>query len=197
VLINHVPFVLDPSRGPEGTLVGHVARANPVWRALTPGGPASVLVFHGPQAYITPAWYPGKAAHGKVVPTWNYAVVHAHGVAHAVHEVDWKLSMLERLSQAHEAAQAQPWQVSDAPADYIDGMLRAIVGIEVPIDRLEAKLKASQDEALPDRLGTLAGLQQSDSNTSRTMGAWVGAALAEEKIADCAIQSSAGGTFFT
>jgi transcriptional regulator len=178
--INHVPFVLDRAHGPQGTLVGHVARANPVWQALEAGAP-SVVVFHGPQAYITPGWYPGKAAHGKVVPTWNYAVVHAHGVARAVHDTDWKRAMLERLSQAHEAAQPQPWQVSDAPADYIDRMLRAIVGIELPIDRLEGKLKASQDEDLPDRLGTVAGLQRSENPASRTMGAWVAAAVNDEK----------------
>jgi transcriptional regulator len=178
--INHVPFVLDRAHGPQGTLVGHVARANPVWQALEAGAP-SVVVFHGPQAYITPGWYPGKAAHGKVVPTWNYAVVHAHGVARAVHDTDWKRAMLERLSQAHEAAQPQPWQVSDAPADYIDRMLRAIVGIELPIDRLEGKLKASQDEDLPDRLGTVAGLQRSENPASRAMGAWVAAAVNSEK----------------
>ena len=178
--INHVPFVLDSTRGPQGTLVGHVARANPVWRALEAGAP-SVVVFHGPQAYITPGWYPGKAVHGKVVPTWNYAVVHAHGVARAVHEADWMRAMLDRLSQAHEAIQPQPWRVSDAPADYIDRMLRATVGIELPIDRLEGKLKASQDEDLPDRLGTVAGLQRSENPASRAMGAWVAAAVNGEK----------------
>ena len=181
VLINHVPFFLDRSRGTHGTLVGHVARANPVWRGLESGGQASVLVFHGPQAYITPGWYPGKVAHGKVVPTWNYAVVHAHGVARAVHEAGWKLAMRERLSHAHEAAQARPWRVDDAPADHIDRKLRAIVGIEVPVERLEGKLKASQDEDLPDRLGTAAGLQQTDSDTSRAMGGWVVATLDVEK----------------
>ena len=176
LVINHVPFWLDRQNGPNGTLVGHVARANPVWRTLGAAA-ASVVVFQGPQAYITPGWYPGKTQHGKVVPTWNYAVVHAHGVARAVHEADWKRVMLERLSHAQEATQDQPWRVSDAPVDYIDGMLRAIVGIEIPIDRLEGKLKASQDEDLPDRLGTMSGLGAAASDTERAMGYLVAAAL--------------------
>lgn len=178
--INHVPFVLDRTRGPQGTLVGHVARANLVWQALEAGTP-SVVVFHGPQAYITPSWYPGKAVHGKVVPTWNYAVVHAHAVARAVHESDWKRTMLDRLSQAHEAAQPQPWQVSEAPADDIDRMLCAVVGIELSIDRLEGKVKASQDEDLPDRWGSAAGLQASASDAARAMGARVAAVCERRK----------------
>ena len=155
---NHVPFLLDRSRGPHGTLIGHVARANPVWRALGTATP-SLVMFQGPQSYITPNWYPGKAEHGKVVPTWDYAVVHAHGVARAVEDPAWLLDLLERLTNAHEAAQPAPWQVKDAPADYIDKLLRAIVGIEIPIARLEGKLKASQDEAVRDRLGTVEGLR--------------------------------------
>ena len=158
MIANHVPFLLDRSRGPHGTLVGHVARANPVWRALDTAT-SSLVMFQGPQSYITPNWYPGKAEHGKVVPTWDYAVVHAHGVARAVEDPAWLLEMLERLTNANEAAQPAPWQVKDAPADYIHKLLRAIVGIEMPIDRLDGKLKASQDEAVRDRLGTVAGLR--------------------------------------
>lgn len=158
LLANHVPFLLDRARGPHGTLIGHVARANPVWRALDPGI-ASLVMFQGPQLYITPNWYPGKAEHGKVVPTWDYAVVHAHGVARAVEDPAWLMDMLERLTAAHEAAQPAPWRVQDAPAAYIDKLLRAIVGIEIPIERLEGKLKASQDEAVRDRIGTIAGLR--------------------------------------
>ncbi|MBD8528449.1 MULTISPECIES: FMN-binding negative transcriptional regulator [unclassified Massilia] len=158
LLANHIPFLLDRERGPHGTLVGHVARANPVWRALAAGSP-SLVMFQGPQAYITPNWYPGKAEHGKVVPTWDYAVVHAHGVARAVEDPAWLMDMLDRLTNAQEAAQPAPWKVSDAPRGYIDKLLRAIVGIEIPIDRLEGKLKASQDEAVRDRLGTVEGLR--------------------------------------
>ena len=158
LVANHIPFLLDRNRGPHGTLVGHVARANPVWRALGAGTP-SLVMFQGPQSYITPNWYPGKAEHGKVVPTWDYAVVHAHGVARAVEDPAWLMDMLDRLTNAQEAAQPVPWQVNDAPRDYIDKLLRAIVGIEIPIDRLEGKLKASQDEAVRDRLGTVEGLR--------------------------------------
>ena len=159
LVANHIPFLLDRHQGPLGTLVGHVARANPVWRGLHPDLP-SVVMFQGPQSYITPGWYPGKQAHGRVVPTWDYAVAHAHGVARSVDDRGWMLRMLERLTAFHEAAQPAPWSVADAPADYIDRLLRSIVGIEIPIDRLEAKLKASQDEDLQDRWGTVAGLRE-------------------------------------
>ena len=172
LVANHLPFVLDRSRGPHGTLVGHVSRANPVWRQLVPHGP-SVVMFQGPQAYISPGWYPGKAAHGEVVPTWNYVVGHAHGVARAVHEREWLLAMLERLTHAHEAGRPQPWRVSDAPAAYIDRLLRGIVGIEIPIARLEGRLKASQDEALADRQGTVAGLQAQPHTEAQALARWV------------------------
>ncbi|MCP5284575.1 MAG: FMN-binding negative transcriptional regulator [Burkholderiaceae bacterium] len=175
LLANDVPFLLDRERGRHGTLIGHVSRANPVWRALGPSAP-SVVMFQGPQAYVTPGWYPGKAAHGKVVPTWDYAVVHAHGVARAFHEPDAVLDVLRRLTAHHEARQALPWSVDDAPAAFIDRMLQAVVGIEIVIDRLEGKLKASQDEALPDRFGTAQGLLASDGDGHRTMGALVLAA---------------------
>ncbi|MFI4929443.1 MAG: FMN-binding negative transcriptional regulator [Burkholderiales bacterium] len=156
LLVNHIPFLLDATRGPHGTLIGHVARANPVWRQLG----ASVAVFQGAQAYISPSWYPTKRAHGKVVPTWNYAVVHVHGAARAIEPPDEVLAIVTRLTQTHEAASAVPWAVTDAPADYIEQMLKAIVGIEIPIERWVGKWKASQNRSAPDRLGTVAGLQQ-------------------------------------
>jgi transcriptional regulator len=159
LVANHVPFLLDRNRGPHGTLIGHVSRASPVWRELGATTP-SMVMFQGPQAYITPGWYPGKAEHGQVVPTWNYVVAHAHGVARAIDDRAWLLDLLNRLTDTHEAQHAAPWQVGDAPSDYIDKLLRAVVGIEIPIDRLEGKLKASQDEALPDRLGTVHGLRE-------------------------------------
>lgn len=177
LVVNHIPFFLDRRRGPCGTLVGHVARANPVWRQLAPGVP-SVLVFQGPQAYITPGWYPGRAEHGKVVPTWNYAVAHAHGTARVVEDRVALMDMLQRLTQAQEAAQASPWRVDEVPADYLEGMLRAIVGIEIPIDRLEGKCKASQDEDLQDRLGTVAGLRACPGEQAQAMADLVQGALA-------------------
>lgn len=179
LVANHLPFFLDRSRGPFGTLVGHVSRANAVWHALGTGTP-SVVMFQGPQAYITPGWYPGKAAHGEVVPTWNYVVAHAHGVARAVDDRGWLLGMLNRLTDAHEARQALPWRVGDAPAAFVDRLLRAIVGIEMPIARLDGKLKASQDEALPDREGTVHGLRRDDCPWARAMADLVKQAIDDD-----------------
>ncbi|KQP22735.1 FMN-binding negative transcriptional regulator [Pseudorhodoferax sp. Leaf267] len=177
LLANHVPFLLDRARGPHGTLLGHVSRANPVWRQLV-GGVPSVVMFQGPQSYITPGWYPGKADHGEVVPTWNYVVAHAHGVARAVDDALWLREFLMRLTATHEATQAVPWAMTDAPAAFVDKLLRAVVGIEIPIDRLEGKLKASQDEAMPDRLGTVDGLMAQGNPTACAMASLVQAALA-------------------
>ena len=157
LLVNHIPFMLDAERGELGTLVGHVARANPVWQALA-GGTESVLVFHGAQAYISPNWYPGKHAHGKAVPTWNYAVVHAHGVPRAIDDRDQVLAIVTRLTDIHEAGQRLPWKVSDAPADYLDSMLAMIVGIEIPVRRWVGKWKVSQNRPATDRQGVAAGL---------------------------------------
>lgn len=187
LVANHVPFLLDPTRGRHGTLVGHVARANPVWRALDVPV-RSVVMFQGPQAYVTPGWYPGKAAHGEVVPTWDYVVVHAHGLARAVHERDAVLAMLRRLTAAHESRQTRPWSVDDAPASFIDRLLRAVVGIEIAIDRLDGKLKASQDEAMEDRRGTAQGLQARGDDMARAMGGWVQAAVQR----DAAVQQEVG-----
>ena len=155
LVVEHVPFLFDPARGEHGTLIGHVARANPVWRQLS----ASVLVFQGPQAYVSPAWYPSKQAHGKVVPTWNYAVVHAHGQPRAIDDPAALRQIVSRLTDTHEAGRAQPWQVVDAPADYIDTLLAAIVGIEIPIERLVGKWKVSQNRSAADRAGVAAGLR--------------------------------------
>jgi transcriptional regulator len=179
LIANHVPFLLDRSRGPHGTLIGHVSRANTVWRELGSSVP-SVVMFQGPQAYITPGWYPGKAEHGEVVPTWNYVVAHAHGVARAVEDREWVFDMLRRLTQVHESPRPTPWSVADAPAAFMDKMMRAIVGIEIPIDRLEGKLKASQDEAMPDRLGTVCGLKEQACDTARAMAVLVQDAIDAE-----------------
>lgn len=166
--VNHIPFVLDSTRGPLGTLVGHVARANGVWKAL-PGQVESVVVFQGPQAYITPSWYPAKQEHGKVVPTWNYAVVHAHGTPRVIDEPEWLRSHVTALTDVHEGERATPWRVSDAPADFVDALLRAIVGIEIPIASLTGKWKASQNRSMSDRLAVIAGLDESDDPEATRM----------------------------
>jgi transcriptional regulator len=152
--VNHVPFHLDPTRGPNGTLIGHVARANPVWRQP---GPA-VLAFVGPQAYVSPSWYPSKARTHQVVPTWNYAVVHAHGTPQAIEDPERLHAIVSRLTDAHEAGREAPWAVDDAPADYVQKMLGAIVGIEIPVERWVGKFKLSQNRSAEDRAGVEAGL---------------------------------------
>jgi len=155
---NSVPFILDadPAGGP-GILRAHVARANPLWRE-TRGDVEALVVFQGPQAYISPGWYASKAEHGKVVPTWNYVMVQARGTLRAVDDADWLRAFVTRLTTKHEAVQAQPWAVADAPADYIDTMLRAIVGIEIPLTALTGKWKVSQNRPAADRAGVVAGL---------------------------------------
>ena len=166
---DHVPFLFEPARGPHGTLLAHVSRANPVWR--NPG--QSLVVFHGPQAYVSPNWYPSKQAHGKVVPTWNYAVVHVHGTARAVEDRDTLLALVERLTATHEHGQAAPWTVSDAPAAYIDQLLRAIIGIEITVERIEGRWKMSQNRSEADRVGVAAGLQRIGSEEARAVAALV------------------------
>lgn len=179
LMANHLPFLVDRGRGPLGTLVGHVSRANEVWRGLGPDTP-SVVMFQGPQAYITPGWYPGKAEHGEVVPTWNYVVAHAHGVARVIDDRDRLLDLLHRLTDQHEEGRQTPWSVGHAPAAYIDRLINGIVGIEIPIHRLEGKLKASQDEALQDRIGTVRGLRQEPGEEARAMADLIDGALQAE-----------------
>jgi len=152
---NHLPVLLD--RQTE-TLIGHVARANPMHIDIIPGSEA-LAIFTGFDYYVSPSWYPSKREHGRVVPTWNYAVVHAHGVLNFFDDADRLRGIVERLTRTHEAQFAEPWSVSDAPADYIDGLLRAIVGLELKISRLEGKWKNSQNRPEADRAGVAAALK--------------------------------------
>jgi transcriptional regulator len=154
---DHIPFeIAAPSAdAPFGTLRAHVARANPLW---TQDGAQVLVLFQGPQAYVSPAFYDEKAISGKVVPTWNYAVVHAHGRLRAVEDPEWLLALLGRLTGRHEAQRAQPWAIGDAPRDYIDAMLEAIVGIEIVIGRIEGKWKASQNRSRGERARIAAGV---------------------------------------
>ena len=150
---DHVPLEFDAA---TRTLRGHVARANPLWRVA--GGQAVLAVFCGPQTYVTPSWYASKAATHKVVPTWNYAVVHAHGTLQVIEDAPWLHDLVSRLTRHHESPRAQPWAVSDAPDDYVQPMLRAIVGIQIPVDRLVGKWKVSQNRSAADRQGVAQGL---------------------------------------
>lgn len=158
IVINHIPFVLHENRGEFGTLVGHVARSNTIWKEFSTEL-ESVIVFQGEQAYITPSWYPSKHKHGRAVPTWNYVVVHAHGIPRKIEDPEWLLTHLNELTDIHESEQSLPWKVSDAPDDFIDQLLKAIVGIEIPISKLTGKWKLGQNRPEPDKLGLIAGLK--------------------------------------
>jgi len=144
--------------GGHGRLLGHVALANPQWRSAGPETVALAIV-HGPQAYISPSWYPSTARHGKVVPTWNYVSVHITGRLTIHRDPEWLRDVVSRLTSRHEAGRPSPWRVSDAPGDFIDGQLRAIVGVEVAIAAVEAKEKLSQNRDAADRAGALEGLR--------------------------------------
>jgi transcriptional regulator len=154
---NHLPLELDPSPAPLGTLRGHVARANPLWRTFSPGVDA-LAIFQGPDRYITPAWYASKRETGKVVPTWNYAVVHAYGPLRVVDDPAWLRALVERLTVRHEAGRPEPWRVTDAPDEFVAAMIRSIVGLEIPIARLVGKWKVSQNRSAADRHGVVQGL---------------------------------------
>ena len=155
---NSVPFFLDPADdGSPGVLRAHVARANPVWKDARDDAD-SLVVFQGPQGYVSPAWYPSKAEHGKVVPTWNYVMVQARGRLQAVDDKAWLRAFVARLTDRHEGRRAAPWAVSDAPADFIDATLGAIVGIEIRLGSLVGKWKVSQNRAAADRAGVVEGL---------------------------------------
>ena len=157
LIASHVPLLLNPDEGACGTLYGHLARANPHWKALAEGAEA-LVIFAGEQAYISPSFYPGKAEHGKAVPTWNYLAVHAYGTAEVFDDAERLLALVSRLSSKHEADRSEPWSVSDAPADYIDSMLKAIVRFRLPITRLDGKRKLSQNRDAADQAGVRKGL---------------------------------------
>ena len=171
---NPIPFVFDadPAGGP-GVLRAHVARANPVRREARTDT-ESLVVFQGPQAYISPGWYPAKAEHGKVVPTWNYCIVQGRGALRVIDDAGWVHAFVTRLTQHHEAPQDKPWAVSDAPADYIAAMQRAIVGIEITLTALTGKWKASQNRSAADREGVARGLAQRPGSDAANMATLVG-----------------------
>lgn len=153
-----VPFLLDPDDGEFGVLRAHMAKANPHWRDLA--GLAECLVtFQGPEGYVTPSWYPGKAETHRVVPTWNYAIVQARGRPTVVDDAAWLRRQLNDLTAGQERRRPQPWSVSDAPADYIAAQMKAIIGIEIPIERIEGKWKMSQNKEAPERTGVIDGMR--------------------------------------
>ena len=157
---SHLPLLLRPDQGPKGTLYGHFARANPQWKELQNGAEA-LVIFAGADAYVSPGFYPSKAEHGKVVPTWNYLAIHAYGTAQVFTDAERLHNLVSALTDRHEAGRPQPWKVADAPTDYIDGMLKAIVGFALPIQRLEGKRKLSQNRSSADIAGVREGLAAS------------------------------------
>lgn len=160
-----LPLLLAADEGPLGTLYGHLARANPQAR-LAPVGEA-LVAFAGPEAYISPAWYPAKAETHKVVPTWNYVAVHAYGPLETFTDADRLRDLLARLTDRHEAGRAEPWSLADAPEDYVAAMLNGIVGVRIPIARLDGKTKMSQNKSAADRAGAAAGLAASPDPRDR------------------------------
>lgn len=155
--VNHIPFLLDSTQGEYGVLKGHVARINPVWKRL-PTAKESIVTFQGANSYISPSWYPSKKEHGKVVPTWNYIVLHAHGIPRAINDRDWLYQQLDILSNQQEFAHDLAWRVSDAPSDFTDNMIKKIVGIEIPISNIFGKWKSSQNKNTADKEGVISGL---------------------------------------
>ena len=147
---NHLPMLFE-----NGVLRGHVARANPVWKS---GEGEALAIFLGPHAYVSPNWYPSKAETGKAVPTWNYITVHAKGTIRWIQDADWLRANVTALSDTYEAGRDQPWKISDAPASYIDGLVRVIVGFELTIAKLEGKYKLSQNRDAADYAGARDGL---------------------------------------
>jgi transcriptional regulator len=168
---NSVPFFLDADvddGGTPGVLRAHVARANPLWKEARDDVDA-LVVFQGPHGYVSPAWYPSKAEHGKVVPTWNYVMVQARGRLRAIDDKAWLRAFVTRLTDHHEGGRVAPWAVTDAPADFVDATLGAIVGIEIRLGSLVGKWKVSQNRPRADREGVSAGLAQRPGDEAAAM----------------------------
>ena len=175
---NHVPVQTLDEPKPLGCIRGHIARANPLWRDYHPATPA-LAIFQGPQVYISPSFYPSKATTGEVVPTWNYAVVHASGPVRFIQDAAWLRDFVAGLTATHEAPRSAPWKIDDAPAPYIEKMLSLIVGFEFSIAALSGKWKVSQNRSQADQQGVIRNLRNADDADSREMAAML-AALAPE-----------------
>jgi transcriptional regulator len=169
-VISHVPMLLDDTARPYGKLLCHLSRANEQWRSIGPDTEA-LVIFMGPDAYVTPSWYETKREHGKVVPTWNYIAVHGYGPVRVVEDRQELRSFVERLTHKHEAHRAEPWNVSDAPEAFIEAQLGGIVGLEITVRRFDAKWKLSQNRPAVDVAGVIAGLESSTNATDRATAA--------------------------
>jgi transcriptional regulator len=174
LVANHVPLQTLAEPAPLGSLRGHIARANPLWREYAQGSEA-LAIFQGPDAYISPSLYPSKMQSGEVVPTWDYTVVHAHGTLRFINDIEWLHNFVAGLTATHEASLLKPWKIGDAPREYIEKMLRMIVGFEFSILRLTGKWKVSQNRPAADQLGVVQGLQSSGDADSREIAAMLAA----------------------
>jgi transcriptional regulator len=162
-----LPLILDEIEGEHGVLYGHLAKANPQWQLPVTG--EAMVIFSGPDAYVTPSWYASKREHGKVVPTWNYVAVHAYGPVEFFEDPERLLDMVTRLTDLYEEPRQEPWAVTDAPAPFIKSQLKGIVGLRLPIARIEGKVKMSQNRGEADREGVVSGLSSSEQNEDRTV----------------------------
>lgn len=169
---NHVPFVLHAELGEKGTLRAHLARANEQWTRFDPATPA-LVIFRAADGYVTPSWYPSKAEHGKVVPTWNYVVVHARGRLRLVEDDAWLQTHLESLTTSREAQREHPWAVSDAPTPFVGQLKRAIIGLEIEISDLAGKVKVSQNRPEPDRAAVYEAMQRAEDADSQVMASFL------------------------
>jgi len=171
LLATPLPFMLDEREGKSGVLYAHLARANAQWN--TPAIGEAMVIFSGPDAYISPSWYAAKREHGKVVPTWNYLAVHAYGPLEFFEDDARLLEVVDRLTQLHERARQAPWAVTDAPDAYIRSQLKGIVGVRIPITRIEGKRKMSQNRSADDRAGVAEGLAQSENPGDRVVAGMI------------------------
>jgi transcriptional regulator len=169
---NHIPFLFADTASGAQQLHGHIARANPLWREVVRDATA-LVIFQGPESFISPSWYPSKRENASVVPTWNYAVVHVHGVLRCVDDPAWVRSHVEALTREHEGKRDAPWAVTDAPADFIEKMVTAVVGIEISITRLVGKWKVGQNRSISDRIGVVEALQREAAPSGTTMAALI------------------------
>jgi transcriptional regulator len=170
LVASHLPLLVEKAPAPNGRLIGHLARANGHWRDIDLRTEA-LAIFSGPDAYVSPSWYATKAEHGKVVPTWNYAAVHAYGALRIVEDAGWLRDLVGRLTDRHESGRAHPWKVEDAPADYVQTHLKGIVGIELTVRRLEGKWKLSQNRPEKDQIGTERGLVETGDPSAAAVAA--------------------------
>jgi transcriptional regulator len=179
---NHIPVETLSEPAPHGSIRGHIAHANPLWRTYRAESEA-LAIFQGPQVYISPSFYPSKQATGEVVPTWDYAVVHARGVLRFIQDAAWLRALVSRLTDAHEAARTPPWKIDDAPPPYIEKMLSLIVGFELSIVSLTGKWKLSQNHPAANRRGVVEGLRAATDEDSRGVADML-ASLEEERRDD-------------